>query len=148
MLQMENDWRSAANLELLLGDHPPVRHEKPMLRANDAAARARVPRIDARNTVHYRSASYGGAQDLTSARCRKMLTAYYREMLSKVSLWSAIEAAMVKGEAPASNVKVEEADADDDAPATALPDAGRPQWAHLPRARHHHPNTGPRRRRR
>ena len=88
-MQVEGDWRVAANLYLLLGsEHPPARVEKPLLTPQERAHGCpSIVRVEARNTANFRSSSYCGLQDKSTLTVRKNVVAYYRDMLQRIQLW-------------------------------------------------------------
>jgi DNA polymerase alpha subunit B len=88
-MQVEGDWKVAANLHLLLGtEHPPTRLEKPLLTPQQrAAGEASFVAVDARNTANFRSSSYCGLQEKSTPTVRSNVVAYYKDMLRRVPLW-------------------------------------------------------------
>ncbi|KPI90788.1 hypothetical protein ABL78_0021 [Leptomonas seymouri] len=88
-MQVEGDWKVAANLNLLFGnEHPPARFEKPFLTPKQrAAGSASIVTVDARNTANFRSSAYCGLQDKSTPTIRKAIVAYYRDMLRRIPLW-------------------------------------------------------------
>lgn len=94
-MQVQGNWKAAANLNLLLGlEHPPARLEKPLLLTRPgldagalAAAQEGVARVEARNTANFRTTSYCGVQLYEAPRVRRALLQYYREMLRRIPLW-------------------------------------------------------------
>lgn len=102
-MQVEGNWRGAANLELLLNDqHPSARLERSItLHTKDSPA-SEVVSIDARNTANFRTTSYCSRQDLENGTVRRRLINYYREMLHHIPLWQ-----HVMKLTPESDVKLE-----------------------------------------
>lgn len=121
-MQVEGNWKAAANLNLLIGnEHPPARLEKPLLTPQQrAAGNPSAVVVDARNTANFRSSSYCGLQEKSAPTIRKHVIAYYADMLRRVPLWRSSvkktdpalhESSAVKPEPPAEGEDGEEVDA-------------------------------------
>ncbi|EPY36643.1 DNA polymerase alpha subunit B [Angomonas deanei] len=113
-MQVESDWKSTANLKLLVGTtHPPAKIEKSIIRPGDTSS---ITDLDCRSVVDFKETAYCARQDLGSPRIASILIRYYKEMLRRVNL-SSVTATTVKGER---KVKEEEADENDEATPSAL----------------------------
>ncbi|AIO01066.1 hypothetical protein LPMP_321810 [Leishmania panamensis] len=88
-MQVEGNWKAAANLNLLLGlEHPPARLEKTLLTPQQCrVGSSGSVKVEARNTASFRSSSYCGLQDKSAPTIRKHVIDYYKEMLHRVPLW-------------------------------------------------------------
>ncbi|KPA84725.1 hypothetical protein ABB37_01224 [Leptomonas pyrrhocoris] len=108
-MQVEGDWKVAANLNLLLGsEHPPARLEKPFLTPQQrAAGSSSTVTVDARNTANFRSSSYCGLQEKSTPAVRRNVVAYYKDMLRRIPLWRGAIKKQEAGDAPHSLVKPE-----------------------------------------
>lgn len=113
-MQVEANWKAAANLQLLLGEtHPPVRiehdsvsfprptpgrpkkaegaeeegkeEEEEAMAAAFAGSGAAM--VDARNTANFRTTAYCSLQYPNAPAVRRRLIAYYQEMLRRIPLW-------------------------------------------------------------
>lgn len=129
-MQVEGNWKAAANLQLLSGTvHPPVRIEHDIIvpRKRGEKASADEPDgaslVDARNTASFRTTTYCSVQDPSAPRVRRQLVAYYQEMLARIPLW---KHKGFPGTAKAENaaVKNEPAGEDDDGDAAVDDEAG------------------------
>ncbi|GET91510.1 hypothetical protein, conserved [Leishmania tarentolae] len=114
-MQVEGNWKAAANLTLLLGlQHPPARLEKPFLTSTKRnAGDASLVTVEARNTANFRNSSYCGLQDSCAPMIRRNLIDYYKEMLHRVPLWRGLVKTQQEGICRDTVVKAELPDDDD-----------------------------------
>ncbi|RNF21166.1 DNA polymerase alpha subunit B [Trypanosoma conorhini] len=113
-MQQGSRWKSAANLELLLGaDHPPAR-----LASDPVSGLANVAGagVDARNTVGFKNTLYCNRQDAGYASTRQRLVEYYRFMFSKIPLWRKdVQQGEAKAEPTEASLVKQEEDEEDEA---------------------------------
>ncbi|KAG5496233.1 hypothetical protein JKF63_02534 [Porcisia hertigi] len=124
-MQVEGNWRAAANLNLLLGrEHPPARLEKALLNPQKRSAdTSGLVVVEARNTANFRSSSYCGFQDKTAPAIRRNVIEYYREILHRVPIWRGLVKTSLEPTAGDAAVKAEPQD-DDGGADGVTPSAG------------------------
>ncbi|KAK7199779.1 DNA polymerase alpha/epsilon subunit B [Novymonas esmeraldas] len=131
-MQVEGDWRTTANVHLLLGlEHPPARLEKALLTPAQrgiagASATGGPVTVDARNTANFRSSAYCGLQDKSAPSVRRHIVAYYREMLRRIPLWRGLLKTQLDASDRNTVVKTEphEEEEDDNGGVAAAPAGG------------------------
>lgn len=108
-MQVEGNWKAAANLNLLLGlEHPPARLEKPLLMPQQrSAGSSGLVTVEARNTANFRSSSYCGLQDKSAPTIRRHVIDYYKQMLHRVPLWRGLAKTQQEGSCRGTVVKTE-----------------------------------------
>ncbi|CBZ29562.1 conserved hypothetical protein [Leishmania mexicana MHOM/GT/2001/U1103] len=114
-MQVEGNWKAAANLNLLLGlEHPPARLEKPLLTPQQrSAGSSALVTVEARNTANFRSSSYCGLQDKSAPTIRRHVIDFYKEMLYRVPLWRGLVKTQEEGTCRGTVVETELEDDDD-----------------------------------
>ncbi|KAG5470154.1 hypothetical protein LSCM4_02848 [Leishmania orientalis] len=126
-MQVEGNWKAAANLNLLLGlEHPPARLEKVLVTPQQrTTGSCGFVTVEARNIANFRSSSYCGLQDKTSPVVRKHIIGYYKEMLHRVPLWRGLVKRQQESADVGTVVKPEPLD-DDDVDEMSRPAGGVP----------------------